>query len=588
MSVIQTSSSARARLMERLFRRNRTISGAEWAFIVALLLLAAGLRFTGITAGQPDPRYSASDTAAGLLPLETPIHPDEYFFVSIPLQMAVSRYPNPKFFESPSFTINVNFLLYLLTGTGSDIDPAALTTVGQRQFAPFVAYFLGRAHIALAGVVVVVATYATARRLGGRLAAAAAGLLAAVSFTLVQQSHYATPSMDAAAWASICVWACVTALQQRRADGWIFALAGAASGLAATTRYNVAGVSLLVFFSGLVLLYRFREARTVRLVLVGWLLFPLFFVLGTPAILFDFPKFFDDFYHITDQFLVSGVGFTENYLTDPWLSLTFHLRYIAVFSLGLTATIAVGLGVVAAWNQRARGVALLRHRSNRLFVLMLLVYLLVYTLVVLRNKRPSYNDHMLVPILSHLMLLAGLGAAWLRGRIRHPSVWVGPILILVLVLPTLIPAVEFVERLTVPDTRYQMQHWVYDHVPRGANIHLSGPYNVPLDPADYPTTQTYIDDFTPPDVLRAQGADYIILSDAWLHDVTRSAEFMPPEFVQQVQAYYASYDAALTLVARVERPQWFGPNWIMHTASYWHHPGLSLYCLTPEACAAVQ
>ncbi len=571
-------------LRRRFLRGGARISRAEWAFIVGLLLLAAGLRFWGLTYGQPDPRYSSSDLAANRLPLETPVHPDEYFFVGIPLQMAVSRYPNPKFYESPSYTVNVNFLLYLLSGTWSGIDPATLTTVGQRQIAPFPAYVLGRFHIALAGLVVVAAAYATARRLGGRYAAAAAGLLTAVSFTLVQHSHYATPSMDAAAWAAVCVWACVAALQQRRPDGWIFALAGAAAGLAATTRYNAAGVSLVVFFTGLLLLYRFRAARTLRVVLVGWLLFPLLFLLGTPGILFDFPKFYQDFSRITDQFLVSGLGFSQNYLTDAWLSLTFHLRYLAVFSLGLTATVAAALGVWAAWSGRS----VLARMTTRPMVVMLLVYLLVYTLVVLRNIRPSYNDHMLVPILPHLTVLAGLGTAWLYRRFGRRSRLLAAGFVLLLVLPTLVPAVQYDLLVSAPDTRQQMQAWVYEHIPRGAHVHLSAPYNVPLDPADYTSTQTYIDDLTPPETLRDQGADYVILSDAWLHDVSRSAEFMPPAFVVQVQAYYASYDTELPLLARVERPQWVGPNWIMHTASYWHDPGLSLYCLTPAACAAVQ
>lgn len=562
------------------------VTGAELAFVVGLLLLAALLRFTGVTHGQPDPQYASSDFAAGLLPLETPIHPDEYFFVSIPLQMAVSRYPNPKFYESPSFTINVNFLMYLLTRTGDDVDPAALSTIGQRQVATFPAYVLGRVHIALAGVLVVAAVYATARRLGGRFAAAASGLLTAASMTLVQHSHYATPSTDAAAWAAVCAWACVVVLQQRRLNVAMFALAGAAAGLAATTRYNAAGVSLLVFFVGLVLLQRSGWRRAWRPVLLGWLLFPAFFVLGTPGIVFDFPKFWEDFDHISSQFLTTGVGFTENYLTDPWLSLTFHLRYIAVFSLGLSATVMVFLGIWAGLRQRA--LAVYERHSTRLFVLMLVVYLLVYALVVLRNKRPSYNDHMLVPILPHLTLLAGLGTVWLFDRISLPKSIVGPVLIVLLVVPTLTPAVEFVAYLSQRDTRYQMQEWVYAHVPHGAHVHLSAPYNVPLDPADYTTTQTYIDDFTSIDAMRDSGADYLILSDAWLHDVARSTEFMPPAFVEQVRAYYARFDAELPLVAQIDRPTWFGPNWIMHTASYWHHPGLRLYCLTDEACAALR
>lgn len=589
MTGVQTrQASARRRAYRALFGRVVAFAPGEMLFVVALLLLAAALRFTGITFGQPDPAYTPSDAAAGLLPLETPMHPDEYFFVGIPMQMAVSRYPNPKFYESPSFTINVNFITFLLTGSGSQIDPATLPMVGQRRIAPFPAYVVGRVHIALAGILTVAAVYATARWLGGRYAAAAAGLLAAVSVTLVQHSHYALPSMDATAWAAICAWASVAALHQRRPGGWLFALAGAAAGLAATSRYNAAGVSLLVFFVGLVLLYRHRSAWTLRLILIGWLMFPLLFVLGTPGVLFDFPQFWQDFSHITNQFMTTGVGFSQSYLTDSRLSLTFHLRYLAGISLGPTATIAAALGVFAAWRNRPPGRPFSPRNAAWLFTVMLLVYLVVYALVVLRNRRPSYNDHMLLPIVPHLALLAGLGAAWLRERLALPKQVSGPLIVAALIAPTLLMALQFDVLINQRDTRYRMQAWVYEHLPRGAHVHLSAPYNVPLDPADYVTTQTYIDDFTPPDALREQGADYVILSDAWLHEISRSAGFMPPAFVRQVQGYFASFDAGLTRVAAIDRPDWFGADWIMHTASYYHHPGLRVYCLSEESCQAVR
>src|SRR5690606_17483375 len=363
---------------------------------------------------------------------------------------------------------------------------------------------------------------------------------------------------------------------------------GTAAGLAATSRYNAAGVSLIVFFTGLVLLYRDRSARTVRFILAGWLMFPLFFVLGTPGVIFDLPKFWQDFQHITNQFLTTGEGFSHNYLTDHWLSLTFHLRYMFGISLGVTATLAAAAGVYAAWRSSREHRFLAGGNTTRLVVLILLVYLVIYTLVVLRNRRPSYNDHMLLPILPHLAVLAGLGVAWLCERLPVLRRLVGPLLVVALVVPTLIPALQFVSLITQRDTRYRIQAWVYEHLPRGSRVHLSAPYNVPLDPADYVTTQTYIDTFIPPAELRAEGIEYVILSDAWLHDVNRSEGFMPPEFVQQVRDYYASYDTELQLIAGIDRPDWLGDDLIMHTASYFHHPGLRVYCLTPESCARVE
>jgi hypothetical protein len=564
------------------------VRGAELFFIVALLLLATGLRFAGITFGQPDPRYMPSDAPAQRLPLETPIHPDEYFYVSIPFEMAVTKYPNPKYYESPSFIIDVDFIIYLLTGSGNTINRADWEGRNQRQFAPFPAYVIGRVVSALGGIITVAAAYAAARRMGGRFAAAGAGLLTAVSFTLVQHSHYATPSIIAAAWSIICVWASLAALQQRRPLWWLFALAGVAAGFAATTRYNAAGVSIVVFLSGLILLYRFSSRRTLGIVMLGWLLFPASFVLGTPGFIFDPAKFNEDFSRIVNQFLTNGYGFSANYLTNPWLSLWFHLRYLALFSLGIPAVIAIVIGIYGAWRSRPPRRNFLHSNSTWLFALILLIYLLVYTLVVLRNLRPSYNDHMLIPVIPLWALLAGLGVDWLYRRVPLPKPLLAPALMVALVTVTLVPAVQYDHLVTQPDTRYIAQRWVYDHIPLGSNIHLSAPYNVPLDPADYTWTQTFIDDFTPVDELRAQGAEYVILSDAWLFDVTRSREFMSPDFIRQVRDYYASYDQFATPIAHIERPLWTGYDWLMHTASYWHDPALTVYCLTPAACAAVK
>jgi hypothetical protein len=77
------------------------------------------------------------------------------------------------------------------------------------------------------------------------------------------------------------------------------------------------------------------------------------------------------------------------------------------------------------------------------------------------------------------------------------------------------------------------------------------------------------------------------VSDAWQHDVDRAHEWMSPDFIAKVDNYYAGYDREATEIARIDRPQWTGYDWFMHTASYWHDPTLILYCLTPEACAAV-
>ncbi len=569
--------------------RRLSIGFPEWFFIIGLLLIAAALRFAGTNFGQPDPAYMPSDVANRTLPTESPVHPDEFLFVAVPFRMSVTKYPNPKFFEEPSFLIYTNMVFDLLTGSARGITQELRAGVGDRQYAPFSAYVMGRLMTALGGIVVVAGSYALARRLAGRLAAAAAGLLVTLSFTMVQQSHYSTPSMISAAFSGVCLWASVAMLQQRRPNPWLLALAGVAAGFAATARYNVAGVSMVFFFASLILLYRHRSRRTLRMVLVGWFLFPAAFVFGTPGIVFDLPKWIDDFQYITSQFLTTGAGFNANYLTNPWLAILFEYRYLILFSLGVPATAAALLGLWVALRHRPR--RLFERNSLFIITVILLIYVAAYTLVVLRNIRPIYNDHMLVPIIPIFALYAGMGVVWLSQRLRRlrvPSVVALPGLMLALVVVTLVPAVQVDRLFTQIDTRYVMQHWVWDHLPQGANIHLTGSYNVPLDPAQFTTTQGYMNNFVSVEALRQSGAQYALVSDAWLHDVQRSREWMSPEFIAKVTDYYASYDREATEIARIDRPQWTGSDWFMHTASYWHDPALTLYCLTPEACAAVR
>src|SRR5215207_1292328 len=169
-----------------LLARSKNISGAEWFFVVGVLLLATWLRLWGVDFGQPDPQYAPTATALNLLPLETPIHPDEVFYISIPLQMAVTKYPNPKFWENSTLMIYLNFATFLITDSGRGVDRALWDEHGLREIAPFNAYVVGRVYSTLGGLLAVAGAYAAARRLGGRFAAAGAGLLTAVSCTLVQ------------------------------------------------------------------------------------------------------------------------------------------------------------------------------------------------------------------------------------------------------------------------------------------------------------------------------------------------------------------------------------------------------------------
>jgi len=571
--------------------------GVDWFFVVAVLLLAAGLRFIGLAFGEPDPRYMPTDAARQTTNENIAVHPDEHLFVQRPLRMLLTGQLNPKFFHNPSFLINLNLFTYALTGVQNELTWAERDGTGARREAPFYLYLIGRAYSALGGLLAVAATYATVkiypslqlppRKQGGRAwsryAAGVAALLVAVSFPMVQHAHYATTSSLAAGFTMCAIWASLASLKAgERWRGRLFMLAGICAGLAAGNRYNAAAVSIVVFAAGWVLLYRYRNRRMLVTVLIGWLLVPAVFVFTTPHIIFDTEFFLSEFRYITSQYLAGeDVPFTTDY------GLWFDLRYLALFGIGMPASIA---GLIGLWAVvRATYVSpvrdFLRRNSAALFTIIMLLYLIPYSLVVLRTVRPS--DQMLVPIIPQAVVFAGLGAGWLYERLRKRSGIVGPTIALTLMAVPLTLTVPLVRQFVNEDTRYVMQAWIYDHLPAGSRIHLNGPYNVPLDEAVYTWTQEFGGELLTIEDALATGADYIILSDAWYFDVERSGEIVPEADRQHIREYLIAYQG-LTEIARIERPIFPGYDWTMNTASYWHNPGLTIYCTTLQSCNTIR
>ena len=548
-----------------------TLNRTELAFVVALLLLGAGLRLIGVENGAPDLNDFPTVAARGMVPYDLPIQPDEYVEVARPYQMLVSRHPNPQYFENPSFLINLNFFTILLTGEGKGMTVAGWKGIDEREHAPFRFYVIGRTYSALFGLLAVAAIYALTRRIAGRKAALFAGLLVAVAEPLVQHAHYATPSSLAGGFASVAIWAAVLSLYRPR---WaLFALAGIAAGLAAGNRYNAAAVSIVVFVAGLIWLC--RDRRRWRTVLLGWFLFPATFVFTTPLIIFDTAKVLQDFRFVLNQY-VSGVGID---VTTPY-GLFYEYRYLIIFGIGIPAALAVLVGLFAAWRTRPRH--LLRENSALLVVLIIAAYIIPYSLVVLTTTRPGHSDQILVPVIPAFALVAGIGAAYLAGNRR----WLTPIAALILIAFPLTLSVQLTRQFTRTDTRYLMQQWIYQHLPRGSHLQLTGSYNIPVDETWYPPTLNFFGDNTTLDQMRVNGIDYVVVSDALIHDQDRSSEIIPPEFWDRMHDYFATFDT-LPLVAHIDRAKLLGDDWMMYTASVWGNPGLSVYCLTPKSCAAV-
>ena len=559
----------------------------DWLAVTILLLFTAGLRIIGMSYGQLNPDFFPSTAPLHMLHEQVPIQPDEYTGVAIPMDMALRNRLNPIFYEYPSFIINTNFVLYHLTGALDSLSLTDRQGKDLRVYADFPLYVLSRMYSVFGGLLMVACAYAISRLVAGRYAALSAGLLTAVSFTLVQHAHYIKPGTLSTAWMMLATWACIASLYslQRRNREWLYIVGGIATGLAATTRYNAAAVGLIVLLIGLILLFRHRTRRMLLVILLSWLMIPIVFLLGSPFVLLDFENFWKGFSYIVGQFTVTGQNVQSYFLVDAWTGLAYVLTYTLLFAIGIPAIVYMILGFVGAWHNCPQKTNLLKQNSQLLVVSIIGIFVLVYMLVVLRTIRPGHSDNLLILVLPFIALLSAVGAGWLVKIIPLPQKITMPIILLILIIQPLILSVQVVKMFSQADTRLVMLDWIHQNIPYDSRFFLNGPYNVPLDPALYPYEQQF--GIYARRLPEAEDYDYMIYSDALAFDILRSESIVPADVIAYQKDYLAELDRRFTRIAEIDRPSWTGSEAMMNMAAYWHNPRLILYCLNPARCEEI-
>lgn len=553
----------------------------DWLAVTVLLLFAAGLRIIGISHGQLAAEHFPSYAPYGMTHEALPIQPDEFLSVSIPVNMLLRNRLNPGFFNYPSFIINTNYVLLRLTGAAEGWSLAQREGYNLRAYADFSLYVFSRMYSVFGSMVTVACAYAISRIVAGRYAAICAGLLVAVSYTLVLHAHYIKPASLATGWMMLAVWACVASLVARcqRERSRMVLAAAIFTGLAATTRYNAAAVAIIVLLTGLLELYRNPSRRVLRRIALSWLLIPLVFVLCSPYTLRDFESFWRDFSNIVAQYQVPG-QVADYFLVDHWTGFAYLSLYIGVFSLGAPALIAAGFAFVSAWPER--GSQFFARNSAGLLVLLIAPMVLAYALVVMRTIRPGHTDHMLIPILPFIAILSAVGVDWIVRRLKAPPRITMPVVALILIIQPLVLSVQVVEMFSQPDTRQLMLQWIHEHIPRGSSFFLNGSLNVPLDEQYYPS-ESWLEQYAG-DIPSGEEFDYMILSDALAFDILRSPAIVPAQVIERQREYLRHLDSMYPRLAEIGRPAWTGSEAMMNMATYWHNPTLILYCLKPALC----
>jgi hypothetical protein len=299
---------------------------------------------------------------------------------------------------------------------------------------------------------------------------AVAGALMAVTYLHVRDSHFGVTDVPATLLITLSLWYTVQAIR----SGFVKPLLWASfwAGLAASTKYP-AGLAMVPIWLSLWFCFRYNHPKgTVYgfvplvnrgVVFLKTTLVALFaFLMTSPFVILDFPKFWADF-------TFQQAHMRDGHLLDVGHGWWFHGSFTLWYGLGAGACVLTLLGVVwlVKWAKQSTHV-------NHLALLLLPYTAIAYLLI--GNTKTVFLRYM-IPLLPALVLLASLGGLWMLssvavGRLRRLAM-LG--LLVVLLGQPLYLSLQSDQLLAAPDTRNQARSWILSHYRQGDGVGIGFP-----------------------------------------------------------------------------------------------------------------
>lgn len=321
--------------------------------MIAILLLALGLRLWGIDFGLPNltrPDEQNVSNAAVLNIMQS-------FFAGHPTL-------NPNFFYYPSlfiYLITLCFSVYYGIGHAIGFFPTAESFM-QLYLNDWSSFLLiERVVSAIFGTLTVWAVVQLGTAINGsdkgagshpRWFGLACGALLAITYLPVRESHFGVTDMAATFWATLCLWQSVVAIREKNQRA--ISISMILAGLAASTKYPL-GLVAVAPMTAFYILAKAQGARFAdfiektelvkRELQLGGLLLGAF-LLTSPFVLLDFQKFWADF---TWQQNTFHNVFAEENIAVGWIR---HLTFSLWYGLGPMYLIIALLGMGLAYRSK--------------------------------------------------------------------------------------------------------------------------------------------------------------------------------------------------------------------------------------------
>ncbi len=474
--------------------------------LVLVLIAAALLRFWGLSQG------------IGFSP-----GVDEPEIMERAVRMMKTGDLNPHFFDYPGLYIYVQALVAVvrfLVGAMAG-KWAALAHAATEDF-----YLWGRAVTALLGTGTVWVVYRIGLRWGARTALLGALLLAVMPMH-VRESHYVLTDVPAT---FLVVLTLLLSLQaNERATVRAFAIAGAAAGLAAATKYN--GVlALLMPLLACAMTPTLRPSRAVAILWTIAAMLGAFFV-AAPYTFLDLPHFLNQFARLSSEYKAPPIT------TEPvWI---IYLKYLRI-AFGWPGTVLVLLGVISGLVRVVAG-------PDRLKWALVTVFPLVYFRFI-SGQNIIYGRYLL-PLIPFLALLTGafvVGLVARMHRMQFAPRWrnlaaVG--LSVIAIAPPAVTAIRYDADAARTWTHALAYDWIRRELPPGTHLGLEGSLAIKL-PGSYKTSYVKQLRHGTVESYRDKGIQYVVASSQCYGPYLDAPARFPVEYADYQEIFRQTEEVA--------------------------------------------
>ena len=421
-------------MVEREWREASDLRTSRIA-VAAVLLSAVVLRLWGIRHGIP---YA--------------IQVDEPEIVERAFNMMRSGSLHPHFFDYPGFSLYLQLIVSIARFIAGAIG-GEWYSLAQASVSSF--YLWGRIVIALIGAATALVVYQIGMRWGARHALLAAGLMAVLPLH-VRYSHFVLTDTPLTFFVALTFL--LSLIAHERGTLASFAAAGAASGLAAATKYN-GGIALLM---PVIACWMTHPLAPGRLKTIGATVAASAgaFLLMAPYTLLDLPAFLDSFARLTHQYRTATIG------ESLW---TLYFKYLVRHAFGWPAMLLAFGGMGLGFVRLVRGPG---HVRWMLAVVFPVVY---YTM--LTTQKIVFARYLL-PLTPSVCLLAAIGVVSGVSLLRRYEIPRAPRTALIAgltiaaLLPPALMSVGSDREMARSSTVDQAYAWILQNIPAGASVVL--------------------------------------------------------------------------------------------------------------------